>query len=63
VEQHRGADADCVALHGGNERTGGLAEVADESMRLGLAGVLAIGLGTEIGKIISGRKTVAVSLE
>jgi hypothetical protein len=52
VEQHRGADADCVALHGGNERTGGLAEVADESMRLGLAGVLAIGLSAEIGKVI-----------
>ncbi len=63
MQQHRGADADRVALYGGNERTGGPTEIANEPMRLGLTGVLAIGLGTEIGKVISGRKTVTVSLE
>ena len=63
MQQHRGADADRVALHGGNQRTGGLAEIADEAMGLGFAGVLAAGLGAEIGKVIAGRKTVAVALE
>jgi hypothetical protein len=63
MNQHRCADTNRVALHGGNERAGGLAEIADKPMRLGLTGVLAIGLRTEIGKVISGRKTVAVSLE
>jgi hypothetical protein len=61
MEQHRGADADRVALHGGNERTSGLAEIADKPMRLRLSGVLAIGLGAEIGKVISSRKAVAVT--
>jgi len=40
-----------------------LAQITDEAMRLRLAGVPAIGLGAEIGKIVSGGKTVAVALE
>src|SRR6266851_695903 len=63
MQQHRGADADRVALYGGDERTGGLAEIADESMCLALAGILAVRLGAEIGEVVSGRKTVAISLE
>ena len=63
MEQHCGADADSVALHGGNKRTGRLAEIADESKRLALASVLAVRLGAEIGEVVAGRETVAVSLE
>src|SRR5260370_17064848 len=63
MQQHRGAEADRVALYGGDERTGGLAEIADESMCLALAGILAVRLGAEIGEVVSGRKTVAISLE
>src|SRR5260221_3565921 len=63
MEQHRGAEADCVTLHGGHERTGGFAEITDESKRLALACVLAVGLGAEIGEVVSGREAVAVSLK
>ena len=63
MQQHRGADAYRVALHGGDERTGGLAEIADEAMRLALAGVLAVRLGTEIGEVVPGCEIVAISLE
>jgi hypothetical protein len=63
MQQHRGADTDRIALNGGYERTGGLAEVADEPMRLRLTGGVATGLGTEIGQVIAGRKAVAVPLE
>ncbi len=63
MQQHRGADAYRVALHGGDQRTGRLAEIADEAMCLALAGVLAIRLGAEIGEIVSGREIVAISLE
>ncbi len=63
MEQHRGAEADCVTLHGGHERTGGFAEITNESKRLALACVLAVGLGAEIGEVVSGREAVAVCLK
>jgi hypothetical protein len=50
-------------LHGGDQRTGSLAEIADESMRLAFAGVLAVRLGAEIGEVVSGREIVAIPLE
>ena len=63
MQQHRGADADRIALHGGDQRAGGFAEIADESKRLAFAGVLTVRLGAEIGKVVSGREAVAVSLK
>jgi hypothetical protein len=63
MEQHRGADANRVALDGGNDRTRGLADGAYESMCLDLAGIPTIGLGTEIGDVVSGGEAIAVSLQ
>ena len=63
MQQHGGADADGVALHGRDQRLGRLAEVLDEATGLVLALLLAAGLRSEIGEIVARRKAVAIALE
>ena len=60
MQQHRGANAYRVALHCGDEWTGGVTEIADEPGRLAFPYIATVGLGTEIGDVVSGRKTVAI---
>ena len=63
MQQHRGTNAYRIALHCRNEWTGSLTEIPDESERLAFSCIASVGLGAEIGDIVSGRETVAISLE
>src|SRR5262245_61247970 len=62
MQQHGRADADGIALHGGNQRLAGLADGFDEAMSGAVAGALAAGLACEVRQIVAGRKAVAVAL-
>jgi hypothetical protein len=56
MQQHRGANADCIALNCDDEWTGGLAQITNESERLTFSCIASVGLGAEIGNVVSRRK-------
>jgi hypothetical protein len=63
MQQHRGSDAYRVTLHRSDEWPGSLGEIAEEPERLIFFCIGSVGLGIEVGNIVSGRETVAISLE
>src|SRR5215471_16918560 len=61
--EHNSADADCFALHGGNQRLARLVDGFDEAMDRAVDRAVMASLAREIRQVVTGSEAVAVTLE